>query len=258
MGVSLGHNMLARELAVVGLLVIVLIAFYFRYTAAAHKKYARTREHRMAIVVRSARRQLTVVAILLAGVVIYDRVLPHFGFGAPAVTETASSKPSVSSAKPADKKIPVKQKEAAAASAKATSASKKAASAALISQQKAAAASQSMIAASKAAASRTAQSAAASSQVAASAKASSNQTAEQATKRVDPKQKAVASAQQYLAQHPNDVFGRVDAVDVIDYSTDYNGVPAYQVGLYQTQADGSNVAVHMCFVYADGSVVQAY
>ncbi|WP_243680742.1 hypothetical protein [Lacticaseibacillus manihotivorans] len=41
----------------------------------------RTRERRLAHVVSSARKQLIVVLVLLAGVLVYDRVLPHFGIG---------------------------------------------------------------------------------------------------------------------------------------------------------------------------------
>ncbi|WP_054714434.1 hypothetical protein [Lacticaseibacillus manihotivorans] len=65
--------------------------------------------------------------------------------------------------------------------------------------------------------------------------------------------------QAHMAQYPSETSDtRIDNVGVIQYTTDYTGVPAYEVGLYQTQADGSSVAVHMYFYYADGSVAKAY
>lgn len=271
MGVSLLHNLLVRELALVAVLVIVLISFYIRYTHAAHKEFVRTRERRMALVVRSARRQLAVVLVLLAAVLVYDRVLPHWGIGASAARQSATS-----SVK--HEKIAVSSSSKHHASSKLSTASKKASSNQAKASSKAdadsrAKASASMIAASKSAASARLSSSAASANSASAASASSlsaaqasSQAASRAAasssaakaKSVDPKTQAASTVQAYLAQHPDAVSGRVDRVGVIEYGSDYNGVPAYQVGLYQTQGDGSSVAVHMYFVYAGGNLAKAY
>ncbi|MCI2032925.1 MAG: hypothetical protein LKJ69_05925 [Lactobacillus sp.] len=239
MGAISHNNLLVRELAVGLLLVIVLISFYIRYAKAAHRQYERTREHRMAMVIRSARRQLVVVLILLIGVLVYDRVLPHWGVGArtaPVVESTTSSqKQSATKKTPsASQKKPNAHSQSAQSAAASTSRAQ--------SQRQAAAA--------KAASSR--QAAQASAQAASASKASAARQAQ------DPKAKAVTTVQQYLTQHPDAAADRVDRVGVVEYSTDYNGTPAYHVGLYQTQADGSSVAIHMYFVYADGQLSRAY
>ncbi|MFD1483687.1 hypothetical protein ACFQ5J_00290 [Lacticaseibacillus baoqingensis] len=250
MGAFIRNNLLVRELAVGLLLIIVLVSFYIRYAKASHRRYERTRERRMAMVVRSARRQLVVVLLLLVAVLVYDRVLPHWGLGA-SQAATQSVKVASSSHQPAAKKAV--QSKAASQQAKSRltqAASAKAASAKQASAQAAASASAKQASAQAAAKSQASQTAASQ----ASAKAASQAQANQPS----PKAKAVAAVQQYLVQHPAAAADRVDNVGVIEYSTDYNGIPAYHVGLYQTQGDGSSVAIHMYFVYANGQTAKAY
>ncbi|WP_125707253.1 hypothetical protein [Lacticaseibacillus porcinae] len=242
MGASLLHNMLLRELVLVALLVIVLISFYIRFRAAGKKEYVRTRERRLAQVVSSARKQIIVVLVLLAAVLVYDRVLPHFGIGAQAAQTATSS--STATKKPTKKEQSSRLKKAQSVSKQAKSLSQS------ISKSSSVAAKASAASASKASSSAEASSASA-------AKASSASSRSQAT--VDPKVKAVAAVRAHMAQNPSEYDDtRIDGVSVIDYTTDYTGVPAYEVGLDQTQADGTTVAVHMYFYYGDGSVAKAY
>ncbi len=247
MGASLLHNMLLRELALVGVLVIVLIIFYIRFRAAGKKEYVRTRERRLAQVVSSARKQLIVVLILLAGVLVYDRVLPHFGIGAQAAqSATSSQKSSIQKLTKKERAARLKKAESVSKQAKSLSES--------ISKSSSVAAKASS---SSAASASSAKAASASLAKAASAAASSASASKAAA--VDPKVKAVAAVQAHMAQYPSETSDtRIDNVGVIQYTTDYTGVPAYEVGLYQTQVDGSSVAVHMYFYYADGNVTKAY
>lgn len=250
MGASLLHNMLLRELALVVVLVIVLISFYIRYRAAVNKEYVRTRERRLAQVVSSARKQLIVVLVLLAGVLVYDRVLPHFGIGAQAA-QTATTSQTTKAKKPTKKERSTRLKKAQSVSKQAKSLSQSISKSSSVAA-KASASSAASVSSAKAASASAAKVASASSAAASSASASK-------AAAVDPKVKAVAAVQTHMAQNPSETDDtRIDNVGVIQYTTDYAGVPAYEVGLYQTQADGTSVAVHMYFYYADGSVAKAY
>lgn len=246
MGAFIRNNLLVRELAVGLLLIIVLVSFYIRYAKASHRRYERTRERRMAMVVRSARRQLVVVLLLLVAVLVYDRVLPHWGLGA-SQAATQSVKVASSSHQPAAKKAAQSKAASQQAKSRQTQAASQAKQASVQAAASASAKQASAQAAAKSQASQTAASQA-------SAKAASQAQAAQPS----PKAKAVAAVQQYLVQHPAAAADRVDNVGVIEYSTDYNGIPAYHVGLYQTQGDGSSVAIHMYFVYANGQTAKAY
>lgn len=247
MGASLLHNMLLRELALVVVLVIVLISFYIRYRAAVNKEYVRTRERRLAQVVSSARKQLIVVLVLLAGVLVYDRVLPHFGIGAQAA-QTATTSQTTKAKKPTKKERSTRLKKAQSVSKQAKSLSESISKSSSVAA-KARASSAASVSSAKAASSSSAKVASAAASSASASKAAA----------VDPKVKAVAAVQAHMAQNPSETDDtRIDNVGVIQYTTDYAGVPAYEVGLYQTQADGTSVAVHMYFYYADGSVAKAY
>lgn len=246
MGTSLIHNMLFREVLLGVVVLLVLISFYVRYRSAAHRQYVRTRERRMALVVRSARRQLVAALVLLAAVLVYDRVLPHFGMGAQAQATAASSSVVKQAPKQTQKK---RLKNAKSVSKQAASVS---ASASLAAASSAKASSTQAASSAQAASAASASSAAAKAQAAASASK-----AAQAAK-VDPKAKAVAAVQTYYANHPEQQDTRIDNVGVIQYGSDYTGVPAYEVGLYQTQVDGSSVAVHMYFYYLNGTISRAY
>jgi ABC-type Fe3+ transport system permease subunit len=112
--------MLLRELALVVVLVIVLISFYIRFRAAGKKEYVRTRERRLAQVVSSARKQMIVVLVLLAAVLVYDRVLPHFGIGAQAA-QTATSSHCLNAKKPTKKEQSSRLKKAQSVSKQAKS-----------------------------------------------------------------------------------------------------------------------------------------
>ena len=246
MAASLLHNMLLRELVLVGLLVIVLISFYLRFHAAGKKKYVRTRERRLAHVVSSARKQIVVVLVLLAGVLVYDRVLPIFGMGAQAA-QTAVSSSQSQPKKPTKKVRSSRLKKARSVSKQAKSLSES------LSKSSSIAAKTSASSASSASVAASASASSASAAKAASASSASKVAA------VDPKVKAVSAVRAHMVQNPSDYDDtRIDNVSVIDYTTDYAGVPAYEVGLYQTQVDGSSVAVHMYFYYANGNVVKAY
>lgn len=250
MGASLIHNMLFREGLLALLVVVVLISFYVRYRHAASRQYVRTRERRMTAVVHSARRQLVAALVLLAAVLVYDRVLPLFGMGA-APQAAASSSQVVKQAPKKTQKA--RLSKAKSVSKEAASVSESASLAAASSTKAAKASSAKAASQAKAASSAKAASAVAASKAAEAASSSKAQAA-----KVDPKAKAVAAVQTFYANHPEQQDTRIDNVGVIQYGSDYTGVPAYEVGMYQTQADGTSVAVHMYFYYPNGTISRAY
>ncbi|MFD1484256.1 hypothetical protein ACFQ5J_03300 [Lacticaseibacillus baoqingensis] len=88
---TLLHNMLLRELVLAALILLLLIRFYFKYVNAATRKNERIRRRRTRQTIVNTRILLLVLGVALVGVLAYDRVLPHFGYGAQAAQTTASS-----------------------------------------------------------------------------------------------------------------------------------------------------------------------
>jgi cytoskeletal protein RodZ len=90
-GDTLLHNMLLRELVLVALILMLLIRFYFQYVNAATRKIERIRRRRTRQTLVNTRIALTILVVALLAVLAYDRLLPHFGYGAQAARVSQTS-----------------------------------------------------------------------------------------------------------------------------------------------------------------------
>ncbi len=114
------HNLLVRELFIVFLIVMVIVAYVHRYVNASKADYSRTRARRMTKTVGQTRTRLIVLVILLVAVLGYDRVYPMLTHQTTQTHQVAKA----SSSKHTVKKVAAtKKKKTSTSSSSATSSS---------------------------------------------------------------------------------------------------------------------------------------
>ncbi|WP_288761875.1 hypothetical protein [uncultured Lacticaseibacillus sp.] len=229
------HNMLLREIALVVLMVWVIIRFYHEYMRAANSRSDRVRRFGTRNIVLYTRKVLLALAIIFALVMVYDRVLPHWGIGAEQAL-TGSDAIVTSSSKVAQK---------SSKSTKAKSSSKSSRSVVAKSSSKSKSSTKKSSSKQSSAKKRVAKKS--------SQKASSKSSSVKQYTR-GSKATAVAIVKQYFKKHPHQKSSDIDTFKYAGKTTAYDQV-AYQVGGY---AKGSTEMLHLFYVYEDGRIATVY